>query len=51
MERVCYEVHEKPGSVSNERETSQGLEDEILMFALQVQPERNADNSRSDVSG
>ena len=27
----------KPGSVSNERELSQGLEDEILMSALQAQ--------------
>ena len=30
----------KPGSASNEREPSQGLEDEILMSALQVQRER-----------
>ena len=39
----------KPGSVSNERESSQGLEEEILMSALQVQREQILAETKSEI--
>ena len=39
----------KPGSVLNERESSQGLEDELLMSALQVQQEQILAEAKFDI--